>query len=66
MKAKERTSAKEVLRHTHPEKACGMSFADSLVVSGGDEVKSLALSVRAEDIFKGMMELGITPCELLA
>lgn len=66
LKAKERTSAKEVLRHTHPEKACGMSFADSLVVSGGDEVKSLALSVRAEDIFKGMMELGITPCELLA
>lgn len=66
LKAKERSSAKEVLRHTHPEKACGMSFADSLVVSGGDEVKSLALSVRAEDIFKGMMELGITPCELLA
>jgi len=66
LKAKERSSAKEVLRHTHPEKACGMSFADSLVVSGGDEIKSLALSVRAEDIFKGMMELGITPCELLA
>ena len=48
-----------------PEKGYGMSFADSLVVSGVDEVKSLALSVKAEDIFKVMMELGITPCELL-
>jgi len=65
LKAKERTSAKEVLRHTQPEKACGMSFADSLIIGGGDEVKSLALSVKAQDIFKGMMELGITPSELL-
>lgn len=65
LKAKERTSAKEVLRNTQPEKACGMSFADSLIISGGDEVKSLALSVKAEDIFKGMMELGITPAELM-
>jgi hypothetical protein len=42
-----------------------MSFADSLIISGGDELNSLALSVKAQDIFKGMMELGITPSELL-
>ncbi len=54
-----------VLRRVAPEKACGMSFADSLIVIGGDEFKSLRLSVKAEEIFAGMIALGVTPGELL-
>ncbi len=65
LKSSERTSAKEVFRKTSPEKACGMSLADKLILSGGDETKSLALSVKAQEIFKGMIELGVIPSELL-
>jgi len=65
LKANECGSAKEVLRRVAPEKACGMSFADSLIVMGGDEFKSLKLSVKAEEIFAGILELGLTPAELL-
>lgn len=65
LKANECGSAKEVLRRVAPEKACGMSFADSLIVMGGDEFKSLKLSVKAEEIFAGILELGLTPVELL-
>jgi hypothetical protein len=57
-------SAKEVLRKMAPEKACGMSFADDLIVRGGDELKSLDLSVKAEEIFSGMLALGVAPGEL--
>lgn len=66
LKAKECGSAKEVLRRIAPEKACGMSFADDLIFHGGDEFKSLSLSVKAEEIFAGMMALGVTPTELMA
>lgn len=65
LKSSECVSAKEVLRRVAPEKACGMSFADSLIVMGGDEFKSLKLSVKAEEIFAGMIALGVTPGELL-
>jgi hypothetical protein len=65
LKSKQCGSAKEVLRRLMPEKACGMSFADTLITQGKDETKSLVLSVKAEEIFAGLLELGVTPAELL-
>jgi len=65
LKSSERSSAKEVLRHTKPELACAMSFTDSLVKEGFDlkTVSELALKA-AVPLFQGMIELGITPKEL--
>ena len=65
LKSSERTSAKEVLRNTEPEIACAMSFTDSLVQKGFDLDTVSELSKKAAiPLFKGMLELGITPGEL--
>jgi anti-repressor protein len=61
----QRTSAKEVLRHTKPELACAMSFTDSLVKKGFDLKTVSELSLKsAVPLFQGMIELGIKPKEL--
>jgi prophage antirepressor-like protein len=63
--SKERTSAKEVLRHTKPELACAMSFTDDLVKKGFDLKTVSELSLRcAVPLFQGMIEMGMTPKEL--
>ena len=65
LKSKDRTSAKEVLRHTKPELACSMSFTDSLVKQGFDLNTVSELSLKcAVPLFQGMIELGIKPAEL--
>lgn len=65
LKSIERTSAKEVLRHTKPELACSMSFVDSLVKQGFDLNTVSELSLKcAVPLFQGMIELGIKPKEL--
>jgi len=65
LKSVERSSAKEVLRHTKPELACAMSFTDSLVKEGFDLKTVSELSLKAAvPLFQGMIELGITPKEL--
>lgn len=65
LKSIERTSAKEVLRHTKPEIACAMSFTDSLVKEGFDLRTISELSLKAAvPLFQGMIELGIKPKEL--
>jgi len=61
----QRTSAKEVLRHTKPELACAMSFTDDLVNKGFDLKTISELSLKcAVPLFQGMIELGINPKEL--
>jgi prophage antirepressor-like protein len=65
LKSVERSSAKEVLRHTKPELACSMSFVDSLVKDGYDPKTCTELSLKAAvPLFEGMIELGISPAEL--
>ena len=65
LKSKERTSAKEVLRHIKPELACAMSFTDDLVNKGFDLNTISELSLKcAVPLFQGMIELGIKPKEL--
>lgn len=65
LKSKERSSAKEVLRHLKPAIACGMSFTDSLVSKGFDFNTVSELSIKsAIPLFQGMIELGIKPAEL--
>lgn len=65
LKSTERSSAKEVLRHTKPEIACAMSFTDDLVKKGFDLNTVSELSVKsAIPLFKGMIELGANPNEL--
>jgi very-short-patch-repair endonuclease len=51
--------------NTNPELACSMSFVDDLVKKGFDfnTVSELALK-SAVPLFKGMIEIGITPSEL--
>lgn len=65
LKAVERNSAKEVLRHIKPELACSMSFVDDLVKKGFDFNTVSELSLKAAvPLFQGMIELGISPAEL--
>lgn len=65
LKSSQRSSGKEVLRHTNPAMACTMSFTDSLVKMGFDlkTVSDLAKKA-ALPLYNGMLELGITPGEL--
>ncbi len=62
--AKQRTSAKQVIRYTDLPIASCMSLADNLVNEGHDRVKVFAVTKKAMDVFKGMIELGATPNEL--
>lgn len=62
--SKQRTSAKEVLRHTQPAKACSMSLADEMCRQGAD-LKQVALVTRqAEAVFAGLLQLGFRPAQL--
>jgi hypothetical protein len=64
LKSKERSSAKEVLRHLEPESACSMSLADNLVNEGFEPEKVFPVTKDAKKVFKGILELGATPAEL--
>lgn len=64
LKAVDRTSAKAVLRKLQPEVACAMSLADNLVSLGAQPDKVFAVTKKAAEVFKGMIDLGFTPPEL--
>lgn len=64
LKARDRQSAKQVIRLTQPEKASCMSLADNLVNEGHDPQRVFPVTVQAEAVFKGMIELGAMPDEL--
>ena len=58
-------SAKEVLRLKNPPVACGMSFADEMVVGGASQEDAIDLGKQSQSLFKRMLELGIKPIEML-
>ncbi len=62
--SKFRTSGKQVIRHEAPEIASCMSLADNLVNEGHEPQKVFAVTKKAQEVFKGMLELGATPDEL--
>lgn len=65
LKSSERTSAKEVLRHTRPELACTMSFIDNAVKQGLSFEKFVEIGKKhAAPLFKAMIESGMRPGEL--
>lgn len=64
LKAVDRASAKAVLRKLQPEAACAMSLADNLVSMGAQPDKVFAVTKKAAEVFKGMIDLGFTPPEL--
>lgn len=66
MPSKWRTSAKEVLRHTQPHKACAMSLADELVQSGVSLTDAAEVTRLSEQVFSGLLRLGVTPSQLYA
>jgi hypothetical protein len=65
MKARNRTSGKEVLRIKLPHVACGLSLADHLVAGGAAEHDGISIGKDAQPIFQRILALGITPPELL-
>ena len=62
--SKLRTSAKEVLRHTAPAKACAMSLADQLVRAGASLKDAAAITTQSEGVFAGLLQLGFRPTQL--
>lgn len=64
LKAKDRQSAKQVTRHNEPETASCMSLADNLVNEGHDPKRVFPVTVKAKEVFRGILELGSTPDEL--
>ena len=65
LKSCQRTSAKEVLRHTRPEVACAMSFIDNAVKQGQSFEKFVEIGKKyAAPLFKAMLESGMRPGEL--
>jgi prophage antirepressor-like protein len=64
LKAKDRQSAKEVLRRLEPESACSMSLADNLVSEGFEPDRVFEVTKGAKKVFEGMLKLGATPKEL--
>jgi prophage antirepressor-like protein len=67
LKSSERSSSKQVLRHTRPELACTMSFIDDAVKQGQDFDKYAELGRKhATPLFKAMIESGMKPGELSA
>ena len=66
VKAKLRTSAKELLRHESPETACAMSLADQLVRCGATIDQASKVTNQAKQVFAGMMQLGFRPSHLLS
>lgn len=59
MPSKWRTSAKEVLRHTAPHKACAMSMADQLVGMGIPLGAASEATRQAEGVFKTLLQLNV-------
>lgn len=59
-------SALEVLRKTQPAKASVASFDNHLISKGNAEEKVFKLGRLAETVFQGMLDIGVTPMELLA
>ena len=66
VKARQRTSAKELLRHEEPETACAMSLADQLVRNGATIEQAATVTIQAKQVFAGMMRLGFRPSQLSA
>ncbi len=64
VKSKQRTSAKELLRHEAPEVACSMSLADQMVRAGATIEQAAAVTNQAKQVFAGMMKLGFKPSQL--
>lgn len=64
LRSKDRSSAKEVLRHLEPEAACSMSLADNLVNEGFEPEKVFPVTKDAKKVFKGILALGAIPAEL--
>lgn len=64
LKSKDRTSAKEVLRHTKPETAACMSLADNLCEQGHQPEEVFEVTKQADKVFAGMLRLGAEPAEL--
>lgn len=64
LKSKDRSSGKQVVRATQPEAACCMSLADNLVEQGHEPAKVFNVTRKAKVVFKGLIELGVTPAEL--
>lgn len=63
--AKQRNSAKDVLRVKIPQVACGMSLADQLVAGGATTDDGISIGKDSQPIFQRILALGITPPELL-
>jgi Rha family phage regulatory protein len=64
VKSKQRTSAKELLRHEAPEIACSMSLADQMVRAGATIEQAAVVTNQAKQVFAGMMRLGFKPAQL--
>lgn len=64
VKARLRSSAKELLRHEAPEVACSMSLADQLVRAGATIEQAAAVTIQAKQVFAGMIRLGFKPAQL--
>lgn len=62
--SKQRSSAKEVLRHTQPATACAMSLADQMCQHGADLKQVAMVTKQAEQVFAGMLRLGFSPSQL--
>lgn len=62
--SKQRTSAKEVLRHTQPATACSMSLADEMCRHGADLKQVALVTKQAEVVFAGILRLGFRPAHL--
>lgn len=62
--SKQRTSAKEVLRHTRPAAACSMSLADEMCRQGADLNQVALVTRQAEGVFAGLLQLGFRPAQL--
>lgn len=58
-------NAKELIRRTDPITSCAMSLTDNLVKLGGDHEKAAHVSnTHGREVFKFMIENGMTPGEL--
>lgn len=57
--ARNRTSAKEVLRFTAPATACAMSMADNLVLCGIPIEQAARVTKKATTVFADLLNLGI-------
>jgi prophage antirepressor-like protein len=64
LKSKNCTSGKEVLRHTSPAIACGMSLADDIVLHGNTLSQAYEITKDTLPIYAKLLKLGIDINEL--